>query len=406
MAKNKLNPGEGFWIWIVNRYRNGDFNAIINDLKHGNFAYVVIKVADWTKRYNQDVDLKAFVNLLKHHGIEPWGFQYIYGINPAEEAKVGARYANELGLHGFIINAEKEFNTQAMKGAAALYMKTLKEIINPNILVGLSSYRFPHKYQRNFTWKEFLSGCDFYAPQVYWMQSHNDAHIQLEQSIADCERIFAYAGVNPKMPIRPTGAAFTEHGWTPTVDELSAFMRRARELKLPAIDWWEAGNCYLYTKQLYNHLMTNSYADGIVAPPEPEPPVEDKELFKAVCVTFELNVREGWDTSFPIVGSIRENDIVSVYEVKNNWYRIGDKRWCSGLPKYMRMIDTPITPEPIDTGMVEVTASNLHIRSAPLVADETIVGYTTKGKKFKVVEKGDNWTCVEVYLSNSFIKDA
>ena len=42
MAKNKLNPGEGFWIWIVNRYRNGDFNAFINELISGNFTYVVI----------------------------------------------------------------------------------------------------------------------------------------------------------------------------------------------------------------------------------------------------------------------------------------------------------------------------------------------------------------------------
>jgi len=406
MVKNKLNPGSGLWIWILKRYRNGEPLSILSDLRKGGFTYVNIKIADWTKKYNQDVDLKGFVSSMRYHGIEPWGWQYIYGINPAEEAKVAARYANELGLHGFIINAEKEFNTQAMAGAAKIYMDTLKQHLDPSILVGLSSYRFPYKYQRNFTWREFLGGCDFYSPQVYWMLSHGDAHIQLDQSIQDCKRIFQHAGVSVDMPIRPTGAAFTEHGWTPTVGELSAFMMKARELKIPAIDWWEAGNSFLYAKELYNYLINNPYdPDDAVEPPSPPDDGETEAVFKAICITAGLYVRSGPSTMYSIVGDLREGDVVDVYEVKDNWFRIGAGMWCSGYPIYMRRLEVPLEPEPTDGGIVEVTANALYMRSTPVVTDETIVGHTTKGKRLKVIDRNDDWTRVEVYVSSKYTKE-
>ena len=76
-----------------------------------------------------------------------------------------------------------------------------------------------------------------------------------------------------------------------------------------------------------------------VGAPEPE---EEDVLFRAKCVTPALNVRSGSSTAYPVVGSLREGDEVSVYEVASNgWYRIGVGRWVSGHEQYMKRLPDP-----------------------------------------------------------------
>lgn len=67
-------------------------------------------------------------------------------------------------------------------------------------------------------------------------------------------------------------------------------------------------------------------------------------LFKAKCIVGGLNVRSGASTLYDKVGLLVEGDIVNVYEVSNNWFRIGEDMWCSGYPQYMEVID--IEPQP------------------------------------------------------------
>ena len=42
-----------------------------------------------------------------------------------------------------------------------------------------------------------------------------------------------------------------------------------------------------------------------------------------------LNVRTGPGTKFPIVGKLKENDTVSIFESDGDWDRIGEKQWVS-----------------------------------------------------------------------------
>jgi hypothetical protein len=50
--------------------------------------------------------------------------------------------------------------------------------------------------------------------------------------------------------------------------------------------------------------------------------------------------REGPSTKKKIIGNLIKDDVVSVYEVKDDWYRIapGKSIWCSGSSQYMRKI--------------------------------------------------------------------
>lgn len=59
-------------------------------------------------------------------------------------------------------------------------------------------------------------------------------------------------------------------------------------------------------------------------------PVMTQSYSRYVNVNTSLNIREYANTNSKIVGSLKNNDIVTVYENINNWSRIGENRWvCS-----------------------------------------------------------------------------
>jgi uncharacterized protein YgiM (DUF1202 family) len=69
-------------------------------------------------------------------------------------------------------------------------------------------------------------------------------------------------------------------------------------------------------------------------------PPSEKVLFKAQCIVKALFKREGPGTNKKIIGNLLKDDVVSVYEVKGDWYRIEPQQsvWCSGSSQYMRTI--------------------------------------------------------------------
>ncbi len=64
---------------------------------------------------------------------------------------------------------------------------------------------------------------------------------------------------------------------------------------------------------------------------------QDEYLFKAKCVVNALNKRSGVGTTYPILGQLKLGDIVSVYQVKDNWFKIDKDTevWVSGYSQYM-----------------------------------------------------------------------
>jgi hypothetical protein len=113
-------------------------------------------------------------------------------------------------------------------------MQRLREGL-PNTPVALSSYRYP-SYHPQLPWREFLEGCDFNMPQVYWKFSKNPG-----EQLARCVREFQ--SVTPYRPIIPTGAAFKEHGWAPDPAEVLEFFEAARKLNLPAANLYSWDSC-------------------------------------------------------------------------------------------------------------------------------------------------------------------
>ena len=216
--------GKGYYIWKIHKCEDGDVSAITRRAKEAGLSHVLIKIADGPRSYN--VDLAApLVEAVKGAGIQAWGWQYVYGDEPFGEADIAIHRVTTLGMDGYIINAEGHY--KGKNAEASAFVDRLREGL-PDTQIGLSSYRYP-SYHPELPWSEFLAGCDYNFPQVYWVQADNPAE-QMDYSIAGFQNVY------PVRPIIPTGAAYEEFGWRPTAAQVNEFLTHAREIGIPAAE--------------------------------------------------------------------------------------------------------------------------------------------------------------------------
>jgi hypothetical protein len=228
--------GKGFYIWKVKTAQNGDPAAITAAAQAAGLSHVIIKVADGIYNYNitGGVDMvPPLVAALRSAGIQPWGWQYVYGNNPVFEAHRAIERIQQLGLAGFVVDAEAQFKVKGMDKVAKKYMQELRRGL-PNTPIALSTYRFPTVHYA-FPFSAFLEYCDLNMPQVYWVSSYNAAQ-QLRKSYSE------YQAIKPWRTFLPTGAAYAEGNWSPSPLQINDFMNAARDLQLPGANFWEWGD--------------------------------------------------------------------------------------------------------------------------------------------------------------------
>ncbi|MBC8503688.1 MAG: nuclear transport factor 2 family protein [Anaerolineales bacterium] len=253
--------GKGFYIWKIKDCENGDANQIANIAKAAGLSHVLIKIADGIYTYNYDwnkrVDLVPPVaNALRARGIKVWGWHYLYGDNPSKEASIAVQRIKGLNLDGYVLDVEHQYKEPGKATAAKTFMRDLRNGIGNNVPVALSSYRFPSLHP--IPWNEFLEKCDYNMPQVYWMGAHNPGS-QLARTLNE------FASLKYKPPIIPTGAAFTEHGWTPTTQDVQEFLVTARSFNLSAAnfwEWWNARDVLTPKHQIWNVIADYDWAGG------------------------------------------------------------------------------------------------------------------------------------------------
>jgi hypothetical protein len=254
--------GKGFWIWQVWNTEGGNADTIANMAQEANLTHVPIKIADGTQAYNVDkktnVDLAApVVQALKNRHIQVWGWHYVYGDDPAGEAAIAIKRTQQLGLDGYIIDAEVEYKAPGKDAAARAYMAALRRSLG-SLPIALSSFRFPN-YHMDFPWKDFLEKCDLNMPQVYWEQAHNPAY-QLDTCLK------AFQKINPFRPIIPVGPTYSNAGWIPTDLELIHFMDTVRKDNLPAANFFSWQECRKYMPDLWNTIRSYSWPVGAQPP--------------------------------------------------------------------------------------------------------------------------------------------
>jgi hypothetical protein len=218
--------GVGMQVWKVHNVEGGDPAAIVARMQEAGLSYIVLKVADGPSSYN--VDLAApVVEALHEAGLQAWGWQYVYGGDPIAEAEMAIERVTQLGLDGFVVDAENDY--LGKYDSAQIYMDALREGL-PTLPIGLSSFGLP-VYYPDFPWTEFLSQMDVNMPRVYWVES-NYPDERLELSIAQ------FSEIEPRLPIVPTGAAYEEFGWRPHPAEITLFTEEANRLGLASVNFW------------------------------------------------------------------------------------------------------------------------------------------------------------------------
>lgn len=341
--------GKGMYIWIIDP--DEDPRQTAADCAIAGLTHVAIKIADAGYPYNIKTDssgvkrdlVKPLVQELRAYGIEPWGWQFVYGNMPDAEADIAISRSLELDLAGFIVNAEGQY--KGKHAAAAGYMSRLRAGIGSIYPIALSSFRFPN-YHPEFPWVEFLSKVDINMPQVYWMMSHNAG----DQMIR-CYEEFQQSKF-PQVPIFPTGSAFSEGGWRASVEEIQEFMETAESLGLAGCNFWLYSQARHRFPEYWNVISAYDWPDQ---PDEaPQEPLPDGALFWAKCTaTAWLRIRKGPGLGYDVLDYLAAGEETPVYEVDGAWYRI-DRGWVSS--SYMQMIAPPVViePEPTIVERVEI----------------------------------------------------
>jgi hypothetical protein len=306
---------KGFYIWQIARIEGGNVDLIADLAEEAALKHILIKIADGSSSYNispSEGDLvPPLVNALQVKGIECWGWHYIYGRSPSNEAAKAIQRVQQTGVVGYVIDAEGEFKAPGMDVAARSFMDALRTGL-PTFPVGLSSYRYPTLHQE-FPWDEFLSKSNYALPQVYWVGKHNPAE-QLERCLAEYSAITSH-------PIIPTGSAYSQGDWSPTLGDLIEFLDAAQVNNLGGANFWEWFTAR-QIPELWNTIASYSWGDS----QSPIPP--RRSTVRVRVWAHALNVRSGPSSSYPVVGKLRQDTRVSVLSLDRAWVKISpDHEW-------------------------------------------------------------------------------
>ena len=240
------------------------------------------------------------VRTLTDAGLEVWGYHYIYGgvrwnqtqgyyysgASPTAEADFANAWGNGLanaGLKGYVINAEHEFKGLNQAGRAKAFMDAL----NVRIPVALSTYRYPTVH-KEFPWGAFYASgkIAYHMPQVYQDDGAGQAVRQLTRCIDEYN---SYAGI-PKLPIVPTGRAYTEGVFTQVVAaEVQGFIDECKRREFSGCSFWVLD--HYKNKPMVKAAVDAAFtASPWPAPQPPAPPQPDLSLILAQLDALEAAV--------------------------------------------------------------------------------------------------------------------
>jgi hypothetical protein len=264
--------GKGFFTFNLAACEGGEPVAIVAAAQQAGLSHVFVKIADGTKPAginDSGIDSSApVVEALRKAGIAVWGWQSIYGDNPTAEAVIAITRTQELELDGYVIQAGEEYQQPGRSNVARQFMTEIRSALK--LPIALSSFRFPN-YHPMFPWSTFLEFCDLHMPQVFWEQGNNTA-AQIRESKRQCDSL-----PNAR-PYIPTGAAYCTPGWNPTANEVGDFLNTARNLGLPAVNFFYWEECRASLPLLWTTIADFSWPiyaqDNPPGPTNPIPQVE------------------------------------------------------------------------------------------------------------------------------------
>ena len=214
--------GDGMWIWYVNQSNGGSVSSIAKRAQAAGISTLFIKAGDGRKAWTQFS--RSLVTKLHSYGLHVCAWQYVYGRNPATEAKVGA-YAKRNGAECFVIDAEAE--VEGKYAAASTYMTKLRAAVGRNYPIGVAGFPYVD-YHPGYPYSVFLGpgGAQFNVPQMYWKAIG-----------VSVDRIYQHTYTYNEIwgrPIAPLGQTYM----APPRSDLLRFRDMASAYGAPGLSWW------------------------------------------------------------------------------------------------------------------------------------------------------------------------
>ena len=270
--------GKGLYVWnIIDMPKDWVYQFV----EVMGLTWIAVKIADGVNSSNlrwlangDSVDdiLAPFIEKARAAGLQVYGWQYIYGYNPKDEAEKAAKRMHQFDLAGFIIDAEEYYKNKPVQ--AATYAGTLANILLDKS-IALSTYRFPELH-REFPFAEFLTICDYNSPQVYW--NPGKAGVELKECDKQYKKLC-------DLPLVPAGRAYVGNGFPkPTPSEIDEFLDTAGYLQCTGAFFWSADTLYHRLVPLPNIVEAISLYEWGVPDPDPDPIIKSVTLRDIVMI--------------------------------------------------------------------------------------------------------------------------
>lgn len=283
----KIPTGKGVFIWQIWKLEDStadevNHDDIVNVIVDAGISHVYMKIADGTYPYNVKWEnypwwsgrilgdfAMELTKKLHEALVLVFGWHYVRGVRPLDEAKIAVTRSIALGLDGFSIDAEAEYKHSGMDKSAEIYAEELRAGI-PDIPISLCSYRYPELHPE-LPYAPFLRRCDHVAQQLYWEQAHNPI-AQLAWSIEEYNELMDGIGI-ARLPQTPVGAAYGTKDWQSTPEDVTAFLKACVDRKLSSASLWSMDWMRKNDLELWNALADFDWKeDG------PQPPNHSKRL--------------------------------------------------------------------------------------------------------------------------------
>ncbi len=224
-----VNPlaQRGMWIWELGSSNGGNLGSIIAQARRHAVSTLIIKSGDGSSYWSQFSH--KLVSTLHGHGLKVCAWQFVYGNQPAAEARIGAD-AKRNGADCLMIDAEGQYEGKYVQ--AQTYITNLRKLVGSSYPLALAGLPYVD-YHPAFPYSVFLGpgGAQYNAPQMYWyvigttpdgVYSHAYEYNRLYQ-----RTIFP---LGEAVPDPPAG--------TPPPAQIRRFRLMARAYHAPNASWW------------------------------------------------------------------------------------------------------------------------------------------------------------------------
>lgn len=257
--------GKWVWAWNWRRCDGGDAAQVASRLLAAGCAGALLKAFDGPRWFDQGKPWRDIARELSAAGVAVGGWGYLYGQDPAGEARKAIETVTSGKAALLVLDVEAEFKGRPQ--AAAEVCLRIREALGPDYPLYFSSFAIA-RYHRAFPFEIFRRYCTGAVPQVYW----NAFRWPLEQSLAWTYEDYAALGIPPER-VFPAGGLYQEGFVTyPTPDDVQAFVRQAGKRGSPGVSFWSYEHM---SEGMWSAVGRAPAAD--ICPPQANPPQQQEE---------------------------------------------------------------------------------------------------------------------------------